>query len=83
MREYEQHKQCVKLVENTADVFFYPLPTQEKNFLQMVKEAGTPGIQKQIVKPENLKGMEAQFQLTLQELANAIKVPADNHSLNV
>ncbi|XP_040015808.2 ATP-dependent RNA helicase DDX51 isoform X1 [Gasterosteus aculeatus] len=63
--------------------FTFLLGVQEKNFLQMVKEAGTPGIQKQIVKPENLKGMEAQFQLTLQELANAIKVPADNHSLNV
>lgn len=47
---------------------------QEKNFLQMVVEAGTPGIQKQIVKPESLKGMEARYEQTLQELANVIKV---------
>lgn len=41
----------------------------------MVVEAGSPGIQKQIVKPENLKGMEARYEQTLQELANVIKVP--------
>ncbi|XP_037305358.2 ATP-dependent RNA helicase DDX51 [Pungitius pungitius] len=53
--------------------FTFLLGVQEKSFLQMVVEAGTPGIQKQIVKPENLKGMEARFEQTLQELANAIK----------
>ncbi|XP_031721903.1 ATP-dependent RNA helicase DDX51 isoform X2 [Anarrhichthys ocellatus] len=53
--------------------FTFLLGVQEKNFLQMVVEAGTPGIQKQIVKPENLKGMEARYEQTLQELANAIK----------
>lgn len=42
----------------------------------MVVEAGSPGVQKQIVKPENLKGMEARYEQTLQELANAIKVPS-------
>ncbi|KAF3844185.1 hypothetical protein F7725_013526, partial [Dissostichus mawsoni] len=41
--------------------------------VQMVVEAGTPGIQKQIVKPESLKGMEARYEQTLQELANVIK----------
>ncbi|KAA8583414.1 hypothetical protein FQN60_015960 [Etheostoma spectabile] len=45
----------------------------EKNFLQMVGEAGSPGIQKQIVKPETLKGMEARYEQTLQELASVIK----------
>lgn len=40
----------------------------------MVKDAGSPGIQKQIVKPENLKSLEARYEHTLQELANAIKV---------
>uniref|UniRef100_A0A671W2L3 ATP-dependent RNA helicase n=1 Tax=Sparus aurata TaxID=8175 RepID=A0A671W2L3_SPAAU len=54
--------------------FTFLLGVQEKNFLQMVVEAGSPGIQKQIVKPENLKGMEARYEQTLQELANAIKV---------
>lgn len=40
----------------------------------MVGEAGSPGIQKQIVKPENLKSMEARYEQTLQELADVIKV---------
>ncbi|XP_070843371.1 ATP-dependent RNA helicase DDX51 isoform X2 [Chaetodon trifascialis] len=53
--------------------FTFLLGVQEKNFLQMVVEAGSPGIQKQIVKPENLKGMEARYEQTLQELANIIK----------
>ncbi|XP_073334870.1 ATP-dependent RNA helicase DDX51 [Pagrus major] len=53
--------------------FTFLLGVQEKNFLQMVVEAGSPGIQKQIVKPENLKGMEARYKQTLQELANVIK----------
>uniref|UniRef100_UPI0037E808B3 ATP-dependent RNA helicase DDX51 n=1 Tax=Semicossyphus pulcher TaxID=241346 RepID=UPI0037E808B3 len=53
--------------------FTFLLGVQEKNFLQMVEEAGSPGIQKQIVKPENLKGMEARYEQTLQELANVIK----------
>ncbi|KAM8831548.1 ATP-dependent RNA helicase DDX51 [Spinachia spinachia] len=53
--------------------FTFLLGVQEKSFLQMVVEAGSPGIQKQIVKPENLKGMEARFEQTLQKLANAIK----------
>ncbi|KAF3702524.1 ATP-dependent RNA helicase DDX51 [Channa argus] len=47
--------------------------SQEKNFIQMVVEAGSPGIQKQIIKPENLKSLEARYQNTLQELANVIK----------
>lgn len=40
----------------------------------MVVEAGSPGIQKQIVKPENLKSMEGRYERTLQELANVVKV---------
>ena len=55
--------------------FTFLLGVQEKNFLQMVVEAGSPGIQKQIIKPENLKSMEARYEQTLQELANVIKVP--------
>ncbi|KAK2856613.1 hypothetical protein Q5P01_005348 [Channa striata] len=53
--------------------FTFLLGVQEKNFLQMVTEAGSPGIQKQIVKPENLKSLEARYQHTLQELAVVIK----------
>ncbi|XP_056219140.1 ATP-dependent RNA helicase DDX51 isoform X2 [Seriola aureovittata] len=53
--------------------FTFLLGVQEKNFLQMVQEAGSPGIQKQIFKPENLKCMEARYEKTLQELANVIK----------
>lgn len=49
----------------------------------MVVEAGSPGIQKQIVKPKNLKGMEARYEQTLQELANVIKVASLTHSLDI
>ncbi|XP_068433246.1 ATP-dependent RNA helicase DDX51 [Clinocottus analis] len=57
----------------TGLAFTFLLGVQEKNFLQMVVEAGSPGIQKQIVKPDNLKCMEARYEQTLQELADAIK----------
>ncbi|XP_068600650.1 ATP-dependent RNA helicase DDX51 [Brachionichthys hirsutus] len=57
----------------TGLAFTFLLGVQEKRFLQMVVEAGSPGIQKQIVKPESLKGMEARYEQTLQELANVIK----------
>lgn len=40
----------------------------------MVMDAGSPGIQKQIVKPESLKGMEGRYERVLQELAGVIKV---------
>lgn len=40
----------------------------------MVMDAGSPGIQKQIVKSESLKGMEGRYERVLQELAEAIKV---------
>uniref|UniRef100_A0A3Q2D8T3 RNA helicase n=1 Tax=Cyprinodon variegatus TaxID=28743 RepID=A0A3Q2D8T3_CYPVA len=46
--------------------FTFLLRVQETIFLQMVKDAGSPGIQKQIIKPESLKGMEA---LTMAPLA--------------
>ncbi|XP_054598761.2 ATP-dependent RNA helicase DDX51 isoform X1 [Nothobranchius furzeri] len=54
--------------------FTFLLKVQETNFLQMVKEAGSPGIQKQLVKPENLKSMEDRYEQVLQELADVIKV---------
>lgn len=40
----------------------------------MVTDAGSPGIQKQIVKSESLKGMEGRYERVLQELAKVIKV---------
>ncbi|XP_041832070.1 ATP-dependent RNA helicase DDX51 isoform X2 [Melanotaenia boesemani] len=53
--------------------FTFLLRVQENNFLQMLVEAGRPGIQKQIVKPETLKGMEGRYEQILQELAEVIK----------
>ncbi|CAB1319738.1 unnamed protein product [Coregonus sp. 'balchen'] len=41
--------------------------------VQMVKDAGSPGIQKQIVKPGSLKSMEPRYQQMLLELGNTIK----------
>ncbi|XP_008298982.1 ATP-dependent RNA helicase DDX51 [Stegastes partitus] len=53
--------------------FTFLLRVQEKNFLQMVVDAGSPGIQKQMVKPENLRSLEVRYEQTLQELADVIK----------
>ncbi|XP_011609556.2 ATP-dependent RNA helicase DDX51 isoform X1 [Takifugu rubripes] len=53
--------------------FTFLLGVQEKKFLKMVMDAGSPGIQKQIVKSESLKGMEGRYERALQELAQAIK----------
>lgn len=61
-----------RTADRNEQFFFYS--PQEKNFLQMVSEAGSPGIQKQIVKPNNLKGLEARYEQTLQQLADVIKV---------
>uniref|UniRef100_A0A8C7S1Q2 ATP-dependent RNA helicase n=1 Tax=Oncorhynchus mykiss TaxID=8022 RepID=A0A8C7S1Q2_ONCMY len=54
--------------------FTFLLGVQENKFIQMVKDAGSPGIHKQIVKPGNLKSMEPCYQQTLLELGNTIKV---------
>uniref|UniRef100_A0A3P9PPK1 ATP-dependent RNA helicase n=1 Tax=Poecilia reticulata TaxID=8081 RepID=A0A3P9PPK1_POERE len=56
--------------------FTFLFRVQENNFLRMVMEAGSPGIQKQLVKPECLKGMEERYEGVLQELADVIKVTA-------
>lgn len=58
---------------NTGLAFTFLLGVQEKNFLKMVTEVGSPGVQKQIIKPENLTSMEPRFLETLQELGNVIK----------
>ncbi|KAJ8285848.1 hypothetical protein GJAV_G00031630 [Gymnothorax javanicus] len=57
----------------TGLAFTFLLGIQEKNFLQMLRDAGSPDLQKQIVKPENLKSMEEHYQQTLLELENVIK----------
>ncbi|KAI4878155.1 hypothetical protein NFI96_028409, partial [Prochilodus magdalenae] len=54
--------------------FTFLLGVQEKNFVQMVLNAGSPGIQKQTVKPESLKEMESHYEDVLVELGKAIKV---------
>ncbi|CAI5685539.1 unnamed protein product [Oreochromis niloticus] len=77
LKEFEQGK--IQLVGRTARAgktglaFTFLLRVQEKNFLQMVVKAGSPGIQKQVVKPENLRSMEGQYEKALQKLADVIK----------
>uniref|UniRef100_A0A667YJC5 ATP-dependent RNA helicase n=1 Tax=Myripristis murdjan TaxID=586833 RepID=A0A667YJC5_9TELE len=51
--------------------FTFLLAVQEKNFLKMVAEAGSPGIRKHIVQPKNLRSMEAGYEQALLELATA------------
>lgn len=53
--------------------FTFLLDVQRANFLKMVKEAGSAGIQKHAVKHQLLKNMAARYELTLVELASAIK----------
>ncbi|CAN9507547.1 unnamed protein product [Ophioblennius macclurei] len=53
--------------------FTFLLGVQEKRFLQMVEEAGSPGIQKQFIKPKSLQSMEQRYEETLQRLADVIK----------
>lgn len=53
--------------------FTFLLGVQEKHFLQMVMEAGSPGVHKQIIKAESLKGMEERYEQALQELQEAIR----------
>uniref|UniRef100_A0A667Y173 ATP-dependent RNA helicase n=1 Tax=Myripristis murdjan TaxID=586833 RepID=A0A667Y173_9TELE len=54
--------------------FTFLLAVQEKNFLKMVAEAGSPGIRKHIVQPKNLRSMEAGYEQALLELATGEKV---------
>lgn len=58
---------------NTGLAFTFLLGVQEKNFLKMVTETGSPGVQKQIIKPDNLTSMEPRFLEALEELGNVIK----------
>ncbi|XP_061820973.2 ATP-dependent RNA helicase DDX51 isoform X8 [Nerophis lumbriciformis] len=53
--------------------FTFLLGIQENDFLHMVAEAGSPGIQKQTIRPSNLWSMEGQYEQALQKLASVIK----------
>ncbi|XP_051950470.1 ATP-dependent RNA helicase DDX51 [Xyrauchen texanus] len=53
--------------------FTFLLKVQEKRFLQMVADAGSPGIQRQMVQLESLKSMESRYEKTLVELSKAVK----------
>ena len=48
----------------------------------MLVEAGSPGIQKQMVKPESLQSMEVQYEQILQKLGDIVKVPCQTPLLN-
>nr|XP_033809439.1 ATP-dependent RNA helicase DDX51 [Geotrypetes seraphini] len=49
------------------------LKVQEQRFLQMLKDAGTPGLQKQLVKSERLKYLLPQYQEALSQLQTSVK----------
>ncbi|XP_056319047.1 ATP-dependent RNA helicase DDX51 [Danio aesculapii] len=53
--------------------FTFLLKVQEKRFLKMVSDAGSPGIQKQLVHPEALKSMESRYEQVLAELGTIVK----------
>lgn len=53
--------------------FTFLLKVQEKRFLKMVSDAGSPGIQKQHVHPEALKSMESRYEQVLAELGTIVK----------
>lgn len=53
--------------------FTFLLNVQEKRFLQMVLDAGSPGIQRHMVLPETLKSMEPHYEQTLVELGKVVK----------
>ncbi|XP_077079928.1 ATP-dependent RNA helicase DDX51 [Siphateles boraxobius] len=56
-----------------GSAFTFLLKVQESRFLKMVSDAGSPGIKRQLVQPESLKGMEARYEQTLAELGKAVK----------
>ncbi|KAL0979455.1 hypothetical protein UPYG_G00185310 [Umbra pygmaea] len=53
--------------------FTFLLGVQRNVFLQMVRSAGSPGIQKHLVQQHTLLGLESHYQQTLLELENIIK----------
>lgn len=59
--------------------FTFLLNVQERNFLQMVQEAGSSGIQKQMINPASLQSMEERYEETLQQLAAIVKAEKGLH----
>ncbi|TSL97350.1 ATP-dependent RNA helicase DDX51 [Bagarius yarrelli] len=53
--------------------FTFILGVQEEKFIKMVRDAGSPSLQKQTVKPESLRGMESRYEDVLNELGRVIK----------
>lgn len=72
----------MKRADLTVFVFYF-FHFQEKKFVQMVKDAGSSGIEKQIIGQKNLKSLEARYEQTLQQLANVIKVGDSTNALAV
>ncbi|XP_058639695.1 ATP-dependent RNA helicase DDX51 isoform X2 [Onychostoma macrolepis] len=56
-----------------GSAFTFLLEVQEKSFLQMVRDSGSPGIQRHFVKPEALRSMETRYEQTLAELSKVVK----------
>ncbi|KAG7332126.1 hypothetical protein KOW79_003960 [Hemibagrus wyckioides] len=57
--------------------FTFVLGVQEEKFVKMVREAGSPSLQKQTVKPECLSGMESSYEDILFQLGRVIKEEND------
>ncbi|XP_062854692.1 ATP-dependent RNA helicase DDX51 [Trichomycterus rosablanca] len=53
--------------------FTFILGVQEDRFLQMVRDAGSPSLTKQTIKPESLRSMESRYEEVLAELGKVIK----------
>uniref|UniRef100_A0A9J8AFA1 ATP-dependent RNA helicase n=2 Tax=Cyprinus carpio TaxID=7962 RepID=A0A9J8AFA1_CYPCA len=65
-----------------GSAFTFLLEVQEKCFLQMVRDAGSPGIQRHFVKPQALRSMETHYEQTLAELGKVVKVKANEENKN-
>ncbi|KAF4070531.1 hypothetical protein AMELA_G00286450 [Ameiurus melas] len=53
--------------------FTFVLGVQVERFVKMVHDGGSPGLQKQTIKPESLRGMESRYEDVLVELGRVIK----------
>ncbi|XP_051887727.1 ATP-dependent RNA helicase DDX51 isoform X1 [Pristis pectinata] len=58
---------------NTGLAFTLLLKVQEKQFLQMLSDAGSANLKKQLVKPEHLRPLIPRYEEALQELRQILK----------
>ncbi|KAK3540211.1 hypothetical protein QTP70_028410 [Hemibagrus guttatus] len=78
-----RHVYCLIILGRTARAgkagvaFTFVLGVQEEKFMKMVREAGSPNLQKQTVKPECLRGMESSYEDILFQLGRVIKEEND------